>query len=170
MDAFADFYSLTFFYSLNIQTAFSLLFQWRKKWEQWPISPTCLHEAFTGKDHKSIQRQRSHKCLFALLVSAIAKAACKILVKATQRVNFTNTFGANTQSLFCAIQFYQQNYSQLYQKTQVELMSNFYALAPIRYDIEQCKSTSAIAATISFVNFTYTFCAKDITFQISRYH
>jgi len=32
----------------------------------------------------------SHQCLFALLGSAVAKAACKMLVKSTPRVNFIN--------------------------------------------------------------------------------
>jgi len=48
------------------------------------ISPTFSRAAFMPADPKSAKRQSSHQCLFALLGSMRAKAACKMLVKLTQ--------------------------------------------------------------------------------------
>jgi len=47
------------------------------------ISFTCFFEPFTCADPKSAKRRSSHKCLFALLGFACAKAAHKMLVKST---------------------------------------------------------------------------------------
>jgi len=47
------------------------------------ISSTCLCAALTRKDPKSVKRQSSHLCLFALLGSSHIKAAPKMLMKLT---------------------------------------------------------------------------------------
>ncbi len=37
------------------------------------------------------------------------------------------------QSFFCAVQFHQQNYAQLYNYAQIENMLNFYPVCPVLY-------------------------------------
>ncbi len=66
------------------------------------ISPTCLQKTFT-----CAIRQSHHRCLFALLGSPNAKAACKTLVKLTQCVSRTWTFlTLFTDSFGFPIQFF----------------------------------------------------------------
>ncbi len=52
------------------------------------ISQIRLQAAFTPKDPKSVNIKSSHQCLFALLGSALVKAAIKMLVKLTPAVFF----------------------------------------------------------------------------------
>jgi len=47
------------------------------------ITPTYLHAAFMIEDPKSSKRQSSYQCLFALLGSASAKDASKMLMIST---------------------------------------------------------------------------------------
>ena len=51
-------------------------------------------------------------------------------------VNFTNLMAQSTNApavFFYAIQIHQQNYAQLYQNTQLEVTSNFYAVLSAPY-------------------------------------
>jgi len=66
---------------------------------------------------------------FALLGSALVKAAHKMLMKLTPGVNFTNSLAINAKALMLVgvllNQLHHQNYSQLFQKTQPEFTLNF---------------------------------------------
>jgi hypothetical protein len=63
-----------------------------------------------AKIPKAQKGQSSHQCLFALLVSAHAKAAQNMLLKLTQVVNFSNMF-------MCS--FYKQRFQKRKKDSQV---------------------------------------------------